>query len=249
MNYIKHLNKTLELFYEDKKLRPTHISLYMALFQCWNQNRFTNPIQIHRNELMEASKISSFSTYTECIKDLMAWGYIDYIPSFNPSRASQVHLYTFCTGDCKTECTGTCTQTVQPSVQQDVTVGVQLPIIYKHNKHNKHGDGASPRAQGSEKKIDDGVVERKVASKSKMEVPSLLVVRDYFRDKGFAEMEADKFFNYFESNGWRVGGRAPMKDWHAAARNWVLNAERFGKPKPVQGNIEVRRDKDYSEPL
>ena len=30
-------------------------------------------------------------------------------------------------------------------------------------------------------------------------------------------MEADKFYNYFSSNGWLVGGKTPMKDWRAAA--------------------------------
>ena len=29
-------------------------------------------------------------------------------------------------------------------------------------------------------------------------------------------------YNYYEANGWRVG-KNPMKDWKAAARNWMKN--------------------------
>lgn len=36
-------------------------------------------------------------------------------------------------------------------------------------------------------------------------------------------MEAQKFYDYFSSNGWKVGGKAVMKDWKAACRNWIRN--------------------------
>lgn len=45
--------------------------------------------------------------------------------------------------------------------------------------------------------------------------------------------EAQKFFDYFSSNGWKVGGKAPMKDWKAAARNWIRNAR--GTPNEERG--------------
>ena len=40
MNYIKLLNAAFEKFFFDDRLNPTHISLYMALFQEWNSSRF-----------------------------------------------------------------------------------------------------------------------------------------------------------------------------------------------------------------
>jgi hypothetical protein len=36
---------------------------------------------------------------------------------------------------------------------------------------------------------------------------------------GLPDSEAERFFNYYESNGWRVG-RNPMKSWHHALTNW-----------------------------
>ena len=37
----------------------------------------------------------------------------------------------------------------------------------------------------------------------------------------FTRLEAEKFIDHFSSNGWKVGGKAPMKDWEASVRNWV----------------------------
>lgn len=42
----------------------------------------------------------------------------------------------------------------------------------------------------------------------------------YAREISLLESEAVKFFDHFLSNGWKVGGKAPMKDWHAAMRTW-----------------------------
>ena len=29
--------------------------------------------------------------------------------------------------------------------------------------------------------------------------------------------------NYYASIGWKISGKAPMKDWKAAVRTWVIN--------------------------
>ena len=55
---------------------------------------------------------------------------------------------------------------------------------------------------------------------------SLLIVEDYFRLKNFDLSEAINFFEYYESNGWKVGRNA-MKKWKLAANRWIRNA----KPK------------------
>ena len=46
-------------------------------------------------------------------------------------------------------------------------------------------------------------------------------------------IEAEKFFNYYDNIGWRVGkGKTQMKNWRLAASNWLLNAKDFVKPDP-----------------
>ena len=39
---------------------------------------------------------------------------------------------------------------------------------------------------------------------------------------GCPESEADTFYNHFESNGWKVGGKAPMRSWQSAVATWAI---------------------------
>ena len=41
----------------------------------------------------------------------------------------------------------------------------------------------------------------------------------YAKEIGWIGKDVQSAFDYYESNGWKVGGRAPVKDWKAAARN------------------------------
>jgi len=55
--------------------------------------------------------------------------------------------------------------------------------------------------------------------------PELFQVQNYFEELNTLP-EAEGFFNYYESNGWKVG-KNPMKDWQAASRNWIKNSKNY----------------------
>jgi len=94
-NYIRHLSQFYLLISEDTNLNSTHVSLYMALFQFWNLNRFKNPFYINRGDVMRLSKIGSKSTYHKCLRDLDKWKYIIYYPSHNPLKGSEIKMYNY----------------------------------------------------------------------------------------------------------------------------------------------------------
>jgi len=75
----------------DDRLLPSHISLYMAMFYC-SPDKPGDHFQISRKKLMRFSRIKSIATYHKCIKELVAYGYVDYQPSYHPYRASSVAL-------------------------------------------------------------------------------------------------------------------------------------------------------------
>jgi len=95
MNYIRHLNGFFVRLAEDKRLSSYHISLYFALFQQWNEQRFAEQIIITRGETMELSRLGSMNTYARCMKELAQWGYIAYIPSSNLHSGSRVTCIRF----------------------------------------------------------------------------------------------------------------------------------------------------------
>lgn len=92
MNYIKHLNGFFECVGRLENLRPTHISLYLALFMQWNKQRFENPLSVHRSSLMKLSKIGSQTTYHKCLVELHRYQLIIYQPSRQPLKGSIIRL-------------------------------------------------------------------------------------------------------------------------------------------------------------
>ena len=103
-------------------------------------------------------------------------------------------------------------------------------------------------------KNDTAEKEKKLRQKKKEKntgFPNLDEILIFFQEENFAETEAHKFFNYFESIGWLVGGKIPMTNWQAAAKNWILNAPKFIPHEKISTirNFDSSPDKNYSEPL
>lgn len=77
----------------DSRIRPLHISLYLAIFQYWVVGDCKNPVLISRREIMDASKVKSIVSYHKGMQELCAFQYISYIPSYDPRAKSQVFLF------------------------------------------------------------------------------------------------------------------------------------------------------------
>ncbi|HCN84320.1 MAG TPA: hypothetical protein DIT07_11980 [Sphingobacteriaceae bacterium] len=75
---------------KDPCLFATHVSLFTAMFVCWQRNGFVQPFSVCRRELMVFSKIASVATYHKCIRDLDNNGYISYQPSYHPKTGSLI---------------------------------------------------------------------------------------------------------------------------------------------------------------
>jgi hypothetical protein len=71
--------------------------------------------------------------------------------------------------------------------------------------------------------------EKAADASGKFQKPSLEEIKLLFSKSGLPMTEAEKFFNYYESNGWKVG-KNPMKSWTAAGANWKRHWEENGRP-------------------
>ena len=283
MNYIKHLTGFFEKVAIDKTLNPTHVSLYIALFQFWNCNRFKNPISINRDEVMRISKISSKATYHKCLKNLHSLGYINYEPSYNPFKGSHVILFNFSEDlkplpkserkpkneplnelvseqalnkSCTSIETGT-EQAVVPSINYINNTNIlndkNVSNLEKLTKNFEEINNSDLKNEIEEKEKSSAKKEKEIiVTSSIVEKPTIENVKSYFQENNFPEQEAQKFYNYFKSVGWLVGGKTPMVDWQAAAQNWMINAPKFisNAEQPNRAKqLNTTTDKDYSEPL
>jgi hypothetical protein len=301
VNFIHHLLAISQKFVADSRLSPWHISLYYALFHSWNQVKFSNPFSISRSELMLASKIGSANTYTRCLKELDAWGYLKYNPSYNPHLGSIVYMYTFDKSTDKGGSKGSVIAVI-PYIKSINNTN----IINKRKRENNLSLTFKPSNEKSKKKIQVATKtsipkKRKKVAEKKVEFPGaagneipvrssrnlkaatsgkdfttptarrqrplLQQVQLYFKEKAWPEMEAEKYFNHYQSNGWLVGGKTPMSDWQASAAKWMLNVTNFqissvsmsgveeGGRSPSQkqslnpGSLNTPNTKNYNEPL
>ena len=77
---------------EDHRVGPTHISLFVAILYFYRKQEYRMPIYVYRKELMKQAKISADGTYHKGMRELKAYGYIGYVPSYNPALGSLVYL-------------------------------------------------------------------------------------------------------------------------------------------------------------
>lgn len=73
---------------------------------------------------------------------------------------------------------------------------------------------------------------------NRFQKPTIDEIQGYMDERGYVGFTAQRFFDYYESNGWKVG-RNNMKDWKAAVRTWG------GKEASVGSKADAR-SADYS---
>jgi hypothetical protein len=248
VNYIKHLSSVHEKIIADDRLSPWHVSLYYALFHNWNFNQFSDSFQIVRRLLMVESKIGSVNTYTRCLKELNQWGYIKYFPSYNPHKSSVVTIITFDTSSDNGSDKGIDKGT-------NTSADNSRETSYKTYINNKNIiNSNSIELDNTQNENDENFVfkkEKNVSKKVETNTPkNLEEVEAYFSEKDKPKSQANKFFNFYEANGWLVG-KNKMKNWRAAANNWMANIGKYdNKPQKEKTTyLHVDQDKDYSVPL
>lgn len=84
-------------------------------------------------------------------------------------------------------------------------------------------------------------------AKKRFVKPKLEDIRDFCLEKNI-NIDVDRFFNYYESKGWKVGV-SPMKDWKAAVRNWAKNDTLYQqRPGSVRISSDTELLKNYTPP-
>lgn len=88
----------------------------------------------------------------------------------------------------------------------------------KPKKADKDKEKDKDKEEDKEKDI---IYADKPQTRKRFSPPSVEEVSAYCKERG-STVDAQRFVNYYSSNGWKVG-RNPMKDWKAAVRTWERN--------------------------
>ena len=228
-NYIRHLSQFYLLISEDTNLNSTHVSLYMALFQFWNLNRFKNPFYINRGDVMRLSKIGSKSTYHKCLRDLDKWKYIIYYPSHNPLKGSEIKMYNY--GTSSSQVQGQLLEQNSPKIGQ--VLGQAEVSLINNNKQKETYKQERPNS------INEVIL--------------------FFNKSEWPKIEGEKFFSYYESLNWKIKGITKIYNWKSSAKNWMLKAQEMSvlrqsrtnilEQSQKQDNLKTSKNKNYNEPL
>jgi hypothetical protein len=92
MHNVQLLLTYLERISTDNRLTPVHTALCLGLCKEWIKNDFDDTFRVSRRRLMWSAHIRSIATYHKVIKQLSAFGYISYLPSYHPTKASLITL-------------------------------------------------------------------------------------------------------------------------------------------------------------
>lgn len=122
---------------------------------------------------------------------------------------------------------------------EETETGLQNKVLEEiREKKRKHSENqtinVNKRYQNSTKPptenlpLEDEIENENEKKKKKFVLPEITEIKKYFIELFSNEIEAEKFYNFYESKNWMIG-KNKMKDWMAAARGWILRNET--KPK------------------
>jgi len=119
-----------------------------------------------------------------------------------------------------------------------------ISLLEKYNLEGymKGSQTLPNRVQDKDMDKDKDIVKDKAKAKRFIK-PSFDEITDYCNERN-NNVSAEKFYNYYESNGWKVGKNA-MKDWKACVRTWekrqVKNNNSMSKiHSHLQKNMNVK---------
>lgn len=115
---------------------------------------------------------------------------------------------------------------------------VREMIDQQQHRRQVNSDNRAKKSEPAE----DAVVKESLTTEpeepkktTRMQKPTQEEIAAYIQEKGYM-VDAATFWNYYEATGWKIGGKAAMKDWRAAVKNWNARDKHGG------GTIYQRQD-------
>ena len=125
---------------------------------------------------------------------------------------------------------------IDKDIDKDIDIDTDIDLDL--SSASAAGEPAAPNAKTEKKKS------------TRFVKPTIEEVRAYCKERQNG-IDADYFFDYYEANGWKVGGKAPMKSWQAAVRNWERNGYSSGRKSSTgsQNDVDMSKYKEFINPF
>lgn len=103
------------------------------------------------------------------------------------------------------------------------------PLVFSKTQksQDKEEDKEKEEEKDKDKDKEEYIPPKSPKGGTRFAKPTLEEVQDYCRERE-NKVDAQKFYDYYTSNGWRVG-KNPMKDWKATVRTWERTSRDYDK--------------------
>ena len=120
---------------------------------------------------------------------------------------------------------------MQPTPLQNATNPVAKCDTYYYSKKEsieRERVSASPQPRSQSNNPN--------SNKDSFKKPSVEEIQEYIKEKSL-NIDAEDFYNYYESIGWVVGkGKLQMKSWKASVNRWAKREQQFNNRKNNENN-------------
>lgn len=198
-------------FENPELIKPNHSALYFFAIEHCNRLGWKKKFGFPTEMAKDAIGIKNYRTYMVTLNDLIDWGFIHMVErSKNQYSANIIALV---------KITNAPTKALSKAMQkhsrkQGQSTYKSIVSINKPENNINHITN----------KPENGNLKR-------FTKPTLVEIENYCLERKNS-INPNKFFDYYESNGWKVG-RNSMKDWKAAIRNWEASDKKEMNPETL----------------
>ncbi|WP_106832198.1 helix-turn-helix domain-containing protein [Parabacteroides pacaensis] len=218
MNYIELINQ----FWRIRRYKPLtayEADLYYYLMQECNNRKWLNPFNLSTNLICAELGIAR-KTLSDLRNRLKQKGLIDFVEG-QKNKSNAVYKLIYVT---------------EGNIQ-----GNELGNIQGNHLNTKHKlNNIPPNPQQGEIGFPSEKPKRGRKPKVEFIPPTIEEVQSYFQSSGLPawEIQAEKFFNHWNSQGWKKGTGAKITNWDSLANNWILTEKEKGeKDARSNGNL------------
>lgn len=204
-------------FENPEQIKPIHTALFFFSIEHCNRLGWKEKFGLPTQMAMDAIGVKNWRTYSSAFEDLVNWGFfIVHQRSKNQYSATVIAI---------------------AKNTKALSKALSKAIQNHSQKHSKSIAVINKPITNNNKTLKQ---EKKTTIR--FTPPNLSDVKSYCLERNNL-VDAEKWFNYYTSNGWMVG-KNKMKDWKAAVRTWEKNS--FGTPQPQQSILTPEQLRDMN---
>jgi hypothetical protein len=217
MGYIDEINAFQQWLLTATNVSATDIALWYALMHYNNTTGWKREFNVAIKTLEVSTKCTK-PTVIKARNKLKQLGLIDFISR----EGNQSAIYRMIPFRNQFELNNFTQMDTQSYTQMDAQPYTQVDTIHRLDKTRLLSTNTNVLVEGE----SPPKAEKKKATRKVFVKPTPLEIQTYVDEQNL-QIDAERFFDYYEGNGWKVG-KNPMKDWKATARNWSRRNEENG---------------------